>query len=211
MHWAYFFKLCAGLFAVLNPLGAVPVFISITEHRPAAERNRIARIAALTVGCVLLVSAFAGETILNFFGISLASFRVAGGLLLLLMAISMLHAQRSSAKQSHEESIEASERPDVAVVPLGMPLLAGPGSISTAIVYRANANTWSEYFALIGIIILLTTIVFLILRYGSRMVVQLGTTRLNIFTRVMGLILAAIAVEFITDGLTLLFPILGRT
>ncbi len=209
MEISHIFKLFAGLIAILNPLGAVPVFLSLTENRSPEEKNAAARTTAMTVAAVLLISMFAGQQILKFFGISLASFRVGGGILILFMAIAMLHAKRTGAKQSREESVEALSRHDIAVVPLGMPLLAGPGSISTVIVYRHEAGAWADYLAVAGVILCVALLVFIILRYATSLVERLGKTGLNVFVRVMGLVLAAIAVEFITTGLMTIFPILA--
>lgn len=209
MEFPYIFKLLAGLVTVLNPLGAIPIFLSLTESRTPAEKAVAARTTALTVAAVLLISAFAGQQLLRFFGISLASFRVGGGILILFMAIAMLHAKRSGAKQSREESVEALSKTEIAVVPLGIPLLAGPGSISTVIVYRHEAAAWSEYLAVVGVIICVACLVFLVLRFATPLVAKLGKTGINVIVRVMGLVLAAIAVEFITTGLIDIFPILG--
>lgn len=210
MEWALFLKQFAGLLAVLNPIGAVPIFVSLTEGRLPAERNAIARTASTTVVAVLLVSLLAGDLFLQVFGITIASFRVGGGILLLFMAIAMLHARRSGAKQSREESEEAMSRHAIATVPLGIPLLAGPGSISTVILYRHTTEHWIAFLGLAGIIGLMGVLIYLILRFSAPMAQRFGRTGINIIMRVMGLVLAAIAVEFIADGLYGLFPILGR-
>ncbi|MBI2343071.1 MAG: NAAT family transporter [Deltaproteobacteria bacterium] len=209
MEFTHFLKLFAALVAVLNPLGAIPIFASLSEALPSRERSIAARTTALTVVVVLLIAAFAGEHLLHFFGISIASFRVGGGILILLMAIAMLHARRSGAKQSREERAEVQHKAEFSVVPLGIPLLAGPGSISTVILYRHQANTWEDYLILVGNICLVAAIVFLSLRFSTPLVSRLGRTGLNIIIRVMGLILAAIAVEFIAEGLQMLFPVLA--
>ena len=205
---SYQFKLLAGLLAVLNPVGAIPMFASMTEGRSRFEKHSVARRTAFTVASVLMLSAVFGELILDVFGISLASFRVGGGILILLMSIAMLHARRTGAKQSKEESLEAMTRSDIAVVPFGIPLLAGPGAISTVILYRHNTTSWVEYTALIGVLLTVSYLVYLSLRYSTPLIDRLGRTGLNIIMRVMGLILAAIAVEFIADGLKMLFPLL---
>lgn len=206
IHWALALKQFAGLIAVLNPLGAVPIFLSLTEGRAAGDRISIARTTTLTVVTVLLISALAGQEILTMFGISMASFRVGGGILILLMAIAMLHAKRSGAKGSHEEEVAAADKHEIATVPLGMPLLAGPGSIGTVILYRDSAAVWWDYFALVINILLMGVIVYVTLRWGSTLAQKLGRIGLNVIMRVMGLILAAIAVEFIASGLSGLFP-----
>lgn len=210
-EWNHSIKLFTGLFAVLNPLGAVPLFASLTQARTAPERHHIARVASLTVMVVLLIAFFTGEWFLDFFGISLASFRIGGGILILLTAIAMLHARRTGIKQSREESEEIHSRSEIAVVPLGIPMLAGPGSISTVILYRHQAHTNVDVVSTLVMITALAFTIFLILNYSSPLVNKLGRTGLNIISRVMGLILAALAVEFIAEGLIDFFPILTRT
>ncbi len=209
MELSYLFKLFAGLVAVLNPVGAVPMFMTLTESRTPEEKAVAARTTAMTVACVLMISAFAGQEILRFFGISIASFRVGGGILILFMAIAMLHAKRTGTKQTREESVDALSRHEVAVVPLGIPLLAGPGAISTVIVYRHEAEGWVEYLTVCGVILCVALLVFMVLRFATPFVAKLGKTGLNVIVRVMGLVLASIAVEFITKGLMTIFPILG--
>ncbi len=205
-----YLKMATGIFSVLNPLGAVPVFISLTSGDEPIKKNQTAATASLTTAIVLIAAAFTGEAILRFFGISMASFRVGGGILLLLMAISMLHARISTTKHSPEEGREAVEKDSVAVVPLAIPLLAGPGSISTVILYSHYDNTWLHLFILSGIIAVMGCVTWALLRMSDRVGKAMGTTGINIAGRLMGLILAAIAVEFIARGLTGLFPVLGR-
>ena len=130
---SYQFKLLAGLLAVLNPVGAIPMFASMTEGRSRFEKHSVARRTAFTVASVLMLSAVFGELILDVFGISLASFRVGGGILILLMSIAMLHARRTGAKQSKEESLEAMTRSDIAVVPLDQGLLVPSFYIATTL------------------------------------------------------------------------------
>lgn len=210
MHWTVYIKYFAGLFAVLNPLGAIPLFASLTNARPEAERAKIARITSLTVLSVLGIAFVGGDLALALFGITLGSFRVGGGILLLLMAIAMLHARRSGAKNSPEETMEAMQRSEIAVAPLGIPLLAGPGAISTAILYRQKIHTPADMLAMAVILLALTAIIYIMLRHSAPLVARIGRTGLNVSMRIMGLILAALAVEFIADGLKDLFPMLAR-
>lgn len=210
MHeWTEYAKFFAGLLAIVNPIGAVPVFVSLTNNQTSSERARTALLAAASVGTVLLVGLFTGEAILRFFGISIASFRVGGGILILLIAISMMHARVSPAKQTEEEAQDAADKESVAVVPLAIPLLAGPGAISTTIMYAHRMPTRSHY-AILGIeILLVALIVWCIFRLAPRLVDILGRIGINVLTRIMGLILAAIAVEFMANGLRQLLPGLG--
>ena len=206
IDWNDYAKFFIGLVAIVNPIGIVPVFAGMTHNFTAAERNVIGLRAALTVGAVLVVALFTGEAVLKFFGISLDSFRVAGGILILLMAISMLHGGMSGAKQTTEEARDAEDKEKIAVVPIGMPLLAGPGAISTIIIYSHRDQGPTHYMLLLSIALLVTLLAWLALRTAPAIADRLGRTGLNIVTRIMGLILAAIGVEIMANGLKQLFP-----
>lgn len=209
MDWTYAARTLAGLLAILNPLGAIPVFISLTMGWDAATRMRTARIAAVATGLVLSTAALAGDRILAFFGISIAAFRVGGGILVLLMAIHMMQAKRSGARQTPEETEAAAEKDSVAVVPLAIPLLAGPGAISTVILNAHQTQGFLGFVMLGGIIWLMAGAVYLALTAAVPVARRLGVLGINITTRILGLLLAAIAVEFIADGLKELFPLLA--
>lgn len=206
IDWNYLFKIGIALFAIVNAIGGVPVFISATEGWSAADRARAARTIALTVFTVLTLSVFTGDRILAFFGISIASFQVGGGILLLLMAISMMHARQSGARQTAEEEVAASDREAVAIVPLSIPLLAGPGAISSMIIAADQSGSLWGHVLLIGPVTVVSLLVWLILRLSVSIAHRLGTIGINIVTRLMGLILAAMAIEFMAHGLGSLFP-----
>ena len=155
---------------------------------------------------VLLAAMFLGEVILHSFGIRMASFRAGGGILILLMAIAMLQARPSPTHHTVEESKEAAARDEVAVVPLGIPLIAGPGAISTVIIYTDQAITWFDMTVLFLTILGVAGSVWIALSLSDRIRVMLGTTGINIVTRLLGLILAAVGVEFLADGLAQLLP-----
>ncbi|MBZ0070516.1 MAG: YchE family NAAT transporter [Thiohalobacteraceae bacterium] len=209
ISWTDYAKFFIGLLAIMNPIGIVPVFISLTLHKTNRQRNTAALHAAITVAVVLVVSLLMGEGLLGFFGISVDSFRVAGGILILLMAISMLHGGISAEKQTPDEAHEAEEKEHVGVVPLGIPLLAGPGAISTIIIYSHRGHGLGHHAVLFGIALVLALLTWLALRAGPLIADGLGRTGLKIVSRIMGLLLAAIGVEFITNGLRQLFPGLG--
>jgi multiple antibiotic resistance protein len=206
MHDIEYLKYLAGLVAIVNPVGTVPVFIGLTVTQSARERARTALIAASTVAVVLSVALLTGEAILHFFGIGIASFRVGGGILVLLIAISMLHARISPTRQTEEEAQDAAEKESVGVVPIGVPLLAGPGAISTIILYAARSNEVMHYVLLQGLILLVAAIIYTAFRAAPMIAGWLGRTGVNVVTRIMGLILAAIAVEIMANGLKQLFP-----
>ncbi len=199
-------KYLVGIFAILNPLGAIPIYLSLTADRRPKEMHRTAAKAAVAVAVILILAVWAGDALLSFFGIGLPAFRIAGGLLVLLIAIAMFHARTSPARQTDAEQTEAESKNDIAVVPLAIPLLAGPGAISLAIVDAHQAGSWPDKLVFSLGIVAVAAIVWIILRLAEPIGERLGTAGLNIATRVMGLILAAMAVQFMADGLLALFP-----
>jgi multiple antibiotic resistance protein len=204
--WNEYAKFFAALVAVVNPIGAIPIFVSLTVSQSLKERRRTALLAAASAAMVLVLSLVTGEAILHFFGISIASFRVGGGILILLIAISMMHARVSPTKQTAEEAEDAADRDSVAVVPIGIPLLAGPGAISTVILNANRGSSIVHYFLLAGGVLSVSLIVWGCLRSAPFLSSFLGKTGINIVTRIMGLIMAAIAIEFMANGLRELFP-----
>lgn len=204
--WHEYTKLLTTLFVIVDPLAAIPIFLSLTSDQSVTERNRSAKVTASTVAVVLIVAILVGEPLLRFFGINLASFRVGGGILLLLMAIAMLHARHSRIQQAPEETREAEEKESAAVVPLAIPLLAGPGAISTIIIYSHKATAWFDTILLILASLVVAGAVWIALRSASVIGAALGKTGINIVTRLMGLMLAAVAVEFIAAGVSQLLP-----
>ncbi|MBA3030138.1 MAG: YchE family NAAT transporter [Desulfobacteraceae bacterium] len=208
LEYSEYTKMLIGLIAILNPVGAIPIFISLTSELDLSERSAVSKVVVYAVLIILLLSLFVGELVLNFFGITISSFRVAGGLLILLMAISMMHAKTSGAKHTAEEAEESEKKDSIAVVPLATPLLAGPGAISTVILY-ANKGTGLRHYSIIAIVILVTsTVLFTIFKFVPYISKYISQTGLNVFTRIMGLILASISIEFIASGIKGLFPTL---
>jgi len=209
LTWTVYLKIFIAMLAIVNPIGAVPLFISLTSNQQREERYRTATIASITTAAVLAGACLFGDELLRIFGVSIASFRVGGGVLLLLMSISMFHAEQSRSRQTPEEAIEAEERTGVAVVPLAIPLLSGPGAISTMIIYTTQGRGPVHIAILIGGSLLVGAIVWISLRLAVPIGTVLGRTGINIATRLMSLFLAAIAVEFIAGGIGQLFPGLG--
>lgn len=204
------FKIFIALIALVNPLGVLPMFISLTQDFDSAQKQRAIRTAAFTVVAVITTCALLGEQIIKFFGISTASLQVAGGLLILLMSLSMLNAQPSGAKTTAEERDEAEHKDTIGVVPLGIPLLTGPGAMSTVIVLAGKSHHASDYIALIGSGVVIAALVWLTLQMAEPIARVMGRTGINIATRIMGLLVAAVAVEFIVDGLVVMMPVLGQ-
>ena len=193
------------LTAVLDPFLAIPIFISVTAARDEAARRRLANAITITVFLVLAVSALGGEAILRLLGASLPAFRVGGGLVLLLMALAMLNAKVGEMRQTRAEAEELEAGEVSGVVPLAVPLPAGPGAISTTII-AAQAGGLAHALALIVCIGLMCVLLWALLRAAHAVGRRLSTTALNVATRLLGLILAAIAIETMADGLKRLFP-----
>ena len=208
MDWAYLFKIGIALFAIVNPIGSVPIFISATDGWEQKQKMRTANVVAVTVFLVLGASALFGEGILDFFSISIPSFQVGGGILILLIAINMLHAKQSHSKQTPEEAKTMEERDVIAIVPLSIPLLAGPGAISSMIIAAQDSTPLGGQLSLLLPISVVAVLIWLTLQLSGYIAGKLGTIGINIVTRLMGLILAAMAVEFIAHGMSGLFPVL---
>jgi len=207
MHdWRTDAEIATALFVIADPIAAIPIFITLTSGNTDEERKRTASVAALTVATVLVSSIFFGQPLLRVFGISIASFRIAGGILILLMAISMLNARVSRTHSTPEEVQEGTEKDDPAVVPLGIPLLAGPGAISTMIIYAHQAQDVYDTLFLIFAGLFVAFAVWIALRMADPIRGLLGKTGINIISRLLGLVLAAVAVEFIAGGLVQLLP-----
>lgn len=185
------------------------MYLSLTADHSEQDKKQVAITAAKAASVILLVTLFFGEFILSFFGISVNSFRVGGGILILLMAISMLNAQTSGAKSTEAERLEATQKSSIAVVPLAMPMLAGPGAISSVILYANRAEGWLHYLIISAEILLVGILLAILMRLSGKIANRLGQTGMNIITRVMGLILAAIAIEFISLGIKGIFPVLA--
>ncbi|MGA7950797.1 MAG: MarC family protein [Thiobacillaceae bacterium] len=201
-------KFTLTLFAIVDPVGIIPVFLAATEGFSAAQRKAAAWVASFTVLSVLVVFTFGGTLLLDIFGIRLASFSVGGGMILLMLAVSMAQARISPIRQTPEEAQEAMEKEAVGAVPLGVPLLAGPGAITHVIVASsgAGATEWVRHLSLIPSIVLVAFSVWLSFRLSPVIARRLGTTGIHVVTRLMGLIIAGIAVEMIARGLGQLFP-----
>ena len=204
-------KPLVALLAIVNPIGVVPFFIHFTQNFSPDERRRTIRISAFTAFLVIAISALAGLRIIEFFGISIASFQVGGGMLLLISAVSMLNAQPAESKP-HDLS-EGDEKLDagasIAVVPLTIPLLTGPATISTMVIYAERTRHWWELAVLVGYGVVVGAATALAFSASGRIARWLGRTGINVMTRLMGLILAALAVEIMADGLAKLFPVLA--
>ena len=207
MDFTYFAKVLAALFAIMSPVANLPVFLSLTAGRDAAGQRKVAMtvIAGLVIGGAAIV--VAGTAVLKLFGIGLDEFRLAGGLLILFIALSLLHGQETSSHAgSAKEKDSYDDQDNPGVYPLTVPILLGPGAISSIIIFQDQAKTWPMKVAFIGAvaaIIVLLSGTFLAAPFLSRV---LGQTAISVMSRLMGMILAAIAMEMMVDSLAKLLP-----
>ncbi len=191
----------ASLFVIVDPIGLIPAFLVMTQENTAQERVHMAWLASIVTFIILLLSFFFGQKLLQAFGITLPAFEIAGGVILLFVALDMLQARRTAVKETQEEKAEGITKEDVAVTPMAIPMLAGPGAI-TAVILLANKSEGVYYQAvLLGNIAAVSLFTFLILRFVAMRSTILSVIALKIMTRLMGLLLAAIAVQFILNGI----------
>lgn len=193
----------ASLFAIVDPFAAIPVFLAVTAGSSLDERRRVARVACLTATAVIAGFALAGPLVFRLFGVTLAAFQIAGGLVLLLAAFDMLRARRSPLTETPEEVAEGMRKQDIAITPLAVPLLGGPGAITTAMVLAGRAQSPVDYAVFVGAVVAVGLACFAVLAIGASGAHRLSPTVLNVVTRLMGLLLAAIGVQFILSALRL--------
>jgi multiple antibiotic resistance protein len=204
--WPEYSRFAIALVAIVDPLAAIPLFLQLTDGFSVRERKRTARVTSLAVFGVLAGAAIAGEAILGAFGTSLPAFRVGGGIVLLLMALSMLTAEPDRTRHTPEEDLASRDKASVAVVPLGVPLLAGPGAIS-AVILQMNSGKGALHGGLVlGTIALLALACWLALRNAEHIGRWVGPIGMNVVIRLFGLVLAAIGVDFIAAGVKEIFP-----
>lgn len=199
-------KFAITIFSILNPLGALPMFLTLTAGRSHKGINHISTTCALTVFITALVSLFLGEKLLGVFGISIPSFRIGGGVLLATMAFSMIYAKQQQSKLSKEEIALQESEDTIGIVPLAIPLLAGPGTISTTIVYASGFSSLWHWVGAVVALALISLAIKYILLFSEQIGKRIGTIGLNVLTRIMGIITMAIAIEFIATGLKQFFP-----
>jgi multiple antibiotic resistance protein len=190
-----------SIFVLVDPIAAVPAFLAMTGDSDRARRRHMAARAAWTCFIVLLTFSVAGTFIFKMFGITMAAFKIAGGLILGLIGFDMLRAKRSPTKETPDETVEGAEKEDVGIIPLGIPMLAGPGSISSVMVLMSQNADWPHAAVVVCAIGAAAAISFLVLAAADRVSSYLHETGIRILTRMMGLLLTAIAVQFVLNGL----------
>jgi multiple antibiotic resistance protein len=191
----------SSLFIIVDPLAAIPAFISMTPSDTAVERQRMAALACTVMAGVLIVFAAAGKWIFHFLSITMPAFQIAASIVLLLVALDMLRAQRSRVQETKEETAEGATKTDIAITPLAVPMLAGPGAISTVIVLQSRAASPLQEAVLFGCILGVSVASYLVLRVAARGARWLSPIALRIATRIMGLLLAAVAIQFMLNAL----------
>lgn len=195
----------SSIFSIANPIAAMPVFLSLTREDTDEYRAQQAQKASFYAFVVLVVFLFAGTYILSFFGISLPGIRIAGGLMIMRSAYSMLSPEESGKKLTRKDRVEAMGKEDISFSPLAMPLLSGPGSIAVVISLASQANDFVDFLVITGAILLVAIACFLILRISPWAVRYIGSTGMNVMTRMMGFIALAIGVQFIINGVSNFF------
>lgn len=190
-----------SIFFLVDPFAAIPAFLVMTSDSTGPRRRHMAARAAWTCLTVLAVFSFAGSFIFSLFGITLPAFKIAGGMILGLIGLDMVQARRSPIKETPGDTEESREKEDVGIIPLGIPMLAGPGSISTVMVLVSQAADWKHNAVILSAIAVTSALSFAVLAAADRVRSFLGETGIRILTRMMGLLLTAIAVQFILNGL----------
>jgi len=202
----YILLAVSSLFVIVDPLATVPAFLAMTPADTPAQRMRMARLACCVTAGVLLGFAVAGKWIFKFLGITMPAFQLAASIVLLLIALDMLRVQRSRVQETSEETAAGAEKTDIAITPLAIPMLAGPGAISTAILLHNQAGTLAHRVALYLCILIVCLATYLILRVSARGARWLSPIAMSITVRVMGLLLAAVAIQFMLNAVRQLNP-----
>ncbi len=190
-----------ALFAIVNPMGAIPLLVTLTDGYSEHEKKRVITKAVFTGLLVLIIFALFGNYIFAFFGITISAFRIAGGMLLISVGFSMMRGQPPRTKSTPEEREEASDREDIGVVPLGVPMLAGPGSITTVMIFVSKSENVSQTGSVLFVVLATMLITYALFIYGDKIFNRIGRVGSRAFSRIMGLIITAIAVEFVIEGI----------
>lgn len=190
----------SSLFVIVDPIATIPAFLAMTPNDTPEQRIRMARLACFVMALVLLLFAVAGQAIFRFLGITMPAFQIAASIVLLVVALDMLRAQRSRVQETSEETHAGVEKTDIAITPLAFPMLAGPGAISTAILLQNQAQGFAQHVALYLVIAGVACVSFVIFRFAAQGAKWLNPIALKIITRIMGLLLASLAIQFLING-----------
>jgi len=205
-----FAAVLVSIFAIVNPVGTIPTFVALTAGYSTQERRQVITKAVLVATGVLVVFGLVGERIFDVFSITIPAFRIAGGILIFKIAFDMLHGERPRSDSNEQEITDALERQSVGITPLGVPLLTGPGAITTVMILVATHTSPVDRLFIYLAVGIVFAAAFLLLLTGERLFGFMGRSGLMVFTRIMGLILAALAVQFVVTGLTQALPGLAR-
>ncbi len=201
MDTAFLITAFVTLLVIIDPIGMTPLFVALTQGMSAARRRAIAIRACIASALILILFAALGEAVLGFVGISMPAFRIAGGLLLFLTALDMLFERRSQRRKGQADAAEEDEGDDPSIFPIAIPLIAGPGSIATVILLAGQKPGAEGLAYVIGVMLFVIGLVFLMFLMGSLLGRALGRVGINVVTRLLGMLLAALAVQFVLDGL----------
>jgi multiple antibiotic resistance protein len=190
-----------SLFVIVDPFATIPAFIAMTPRDTPEQRIRMARLASIVMAAVLLIFAVAGKMIFKLLGITMPAFQIAASIVLLIVALDMLRAQRSRVSTTREETSAGAEKSDIAITPLAVPMLAGPGAISTVILLQSRATDVPQHISLCACIVAVALASYLIFRVSARGAQWLSPIAMKVTTRIMGLLLAAVAVQFMINGM----------
>jgi len=191
----------SSLFIIIDPISLIPTFLAITHTDTPRHRIHMARLACIVAAGVLMTFAFLGKKLFGLLGITLSAFKIAGSIVLLLVALDMLRARRSRVQETAEETDAGAAKEDIAITPLAVPMLAGPGAISTAILLESQAKGVAQEVALTFCILLVCAVSYIVLRLAAHGAGWISPIAMKIITRIMGLLLAAVAIQFILDAL----------
>ena len=198
----FFVLAFSTLFTLINPIGLTPVYLSMVEQFGAEKRGRIALKGTITAFAILILFLMVGEIIFSFYRITVSAFKIAGGILFFRTGIQMLEARISRSRSTPKEEAEAETKEDIAYTPIGMPLIAGPGAITSVMILSSETSKWEFKLILFGVISLVLALTYLIFQGADYLTRRFGTTGLRIIQRIMGLILIVISVQFVIDGVT---------
>lgn len=202
----FFLVALSSVFVTVDPIASIPAFLAMGAHGSIERNRQVARRAAWTCGLVLSVFAATGSLVFKLFGITLPAFQIAGGILLFHIALEMAHSRRSATQEVAEERAEGEHKADFGITPLGVPMLAGPGAISAVVVLVGQSQLWWQIIPVFLAILITAIVTFYILAAGARVQQRLGATGVRILMRLMGLVLAAMAVQFVLNGINDVWP-----
>ncbi|HVV67886.1 MAG TPA: MarC family protein [Gammaproteobacteria bacterium] len=206
MQWSQFISFIISMLAITNPAGSVAVFLGMTQNKTEQEKRKIALVTTLTIFIVLVLITWTGIPILEIFGISLPAFEIAGGLIILLRGLEMLHSKETPTSKTAEELEQQNVRESIAVVPLGIPIIAGPGAMTNTVIFTREFPEFTHKIYICAGILFVSLVIGVMLFFSTRIGKIVGESGIKIMTRIMGLLLSAIAMSLMIKGLQEIFP-----